>query len=202
MVMWFGCRVNAFGTTENAFFCAFITLRSQFHLHHRSQRALMETMSKITPYLDLSFNVLRCRPQQAVTPAAFEQGIWVCPTTMQNCANSQWHRLLLSRGFECVLPQCRTVPTVSDTGCFWAGDLSVSYHDAELCQQSVTPAAFEQGIWVCPTMMQNCANSQWHRLLLSKGFECVLPRCRAVATISDTGCSVCPTTMWLRYNIL
>ena len=35
------------------FFHAFITLRSQFHLHHRSQRALMEIMSKITPNLGL-----------------------------------------------------------------------------------------------------------------------------------------------------
>ena len=30
---------------------AFITLRSQFHLHHRSQRALTEIVSKITPNL-------------------------------------------------------------------------------------------------------------------------------------------------------
>ena len=37
------------------FFRAFITLRSQFHLHHRSQRALTEIVSKITPALDLSF---------------------------------------------------------------------------------------------------------------------------------------------------
>ena len=37
------------------FFRAFITLRSQFHLHHCSQRALTEIMSKITPTLDLSF---------------------------------------------------------------------------------------------------------------------------------------------------
>ena len=35
------------------FFGAFITLRSQFHLHHRSQRALTETVSKITPSLGL-----------------------------------------------------------------------------------------------------------------------------------------------------
>ena len=51
MVMWFGCHGDAFGTTENAFFHAFITLRSQFHLHHCSQLALMEIMSKITPKL-------------------------------------------------------------------------------------------------------------------------------------------------------
>ena len=36
------------------FFRAFITLRSQFHLHHRSQRALTEIVSKITPNLGLS----------------------------------------------------------------------------------------------------------------------------------------------------
>ena len=36
-----------------SFFRAFITLRSQFHLHHRSQRALTEIMSKITPNLGL-----------------------------------------------------------------------------------------------------------------------------------------------------
>ena len=35
------------------FFRAFITLRSQFHLHRRSQRALTEIVSKITPYLGL-----------------------------------------------------------------------------------------------------------------------------------------------------
>ena len=37
------------------FLCAFITLRSQFHLHHRSQRALTKIVSKITLTLDLSF---------------------------------------------------------------------------------------------------------------------------------------------------
>ena len=35
------------------FFRAFITLRSQFHLHHLSQRALAEIVSKITPNLGL-----------------------------------------------------------------------------------------------------------------------------------------------------
>ena len=35
------------------FLCAFITRRSQFHLHHRSQRALTEIVSKITPNLGL-----------------------------------------------------------------------------------------------------------------------------------------------------
>ena len=35
------------------FFRAFITLRSQFHLHHRSQRALTEIVSKISPNLGL-----------------------------------------------------------------------------------------------------------------------------------------------------
>ena len=44
---------DAFGTTENACFRAFITLRSQFHIHHRSQRALTEIVSKITPNLGL-----------------------------------------------------------------------------------------------------------------------------------------------------
>ena len=34
-------------------FRAFMTLRSQFHLHHRSQRALTEIVSKITPNLGL-----------------------------------------------------------------------------------------------------------------------------------------------------
>ena len=35
------------------FFHAFITLRSQFHLHHHSQEALTEIVSKITPNLGL-----------------------------------------------------------------------------------------------------------------------------------------------------
>ena len=51
MVTWFGHHGNAFGTTENAFFHAFITLRSQFHLHHHSQWSLTENVSKITPNL-------------------------------------------------------------------------------------------------------------------------------------------------------
>ena len=53
MVTWSGRHGDAFGTTEIAFFRAFITLRSQFHLHHRSQRALTEIVSKITPNLGL-----------------------------------------------------------------------------------------------------------------------------------------------------
>ena len=39
-----------------SFFCAFITFKSQFHLHHRSQRALTEIVSKINPNLGFSFN--------------------------------------------------------------------------------------------------------------------------------------------------
>ena len=50
MVTWFGRHGDAFGTTENAFFRAFITLRSQFHLHHRSQQASTEIVSKNHPY--------------------------------------------------------------------------------------------------------------------------------------------------------
>ena len=54
MVTRFGRHGDTFGTTENAFFFrAFITLRSQFHLHHRSQRTLTEIVSKITPNLGL-----------------------------------------------------------------------------------------------------------------------------------------------------
>ena len=52
-IMWFGHHGDAFSMTENAFFRAFITLRSQFHLHNRSQWALTEIMSKITPNLGL-----------------------------------------------------------------------------------------------------------------------------------------------------
>ena len=44
---------NAFCTTENACFCAFINLILQFHLHHCSQRTLTEIVSKITPNLGL-----------------------------------------------------------------------------------------------------------------------------------------------------
>ena len=52
-VTWFGRHGDAFGTTEITFFHAFITFRSQFHLHHHSQRALTEIVSKITPNLGL-----------------------------------------------------------------------------------------------------------------------------------------------------
>ena len=50
---------DAFGTTENAFFRAFITLRSQFHLHYRSQRTLTEIVSilSLPRTLVLSFNL-------------------------------------------------------------------------------------------------------------------------------------------------
>ena len=55
VVTWFGRRGDTLGTTENVFFSprAFITLRSQFHLHHGSQRALTEIVSEITPNLGL-----------------------------------------------------------------------------------------------------------------------------------------------------
>ena len=53
MVTCFGRHGDAFGTTENAFFRAFITLRSKFHLHHRFQWALTEIVSKITPNFGL-----------------------------------------------------------------------------------------------------------------------------------------------------
>ena len=41
-------HIDAFDTTENACFCVFITLRSQFHLHFCSQRTLTEIVLKIT----------------------------------------------------------------------------------------------------------------------------------------------------------
>ena len=53
MCTWFWRHGDVFGTTENAFFRAFITLRSQFYLHHRAQRTLTEIVSKITPNLGL-----------------------------------------------------------------------------------------------------------------------------------------------------
>ena len=59
MCTWFQCHGDAFGTTENACFRAFITLRSQFHLHHCFQRILTEIVSKITPNLGLVLWVLR-----------------------------------------------------------------------------------------------------------------------------------------------
>ena len=54
MVTWFGHHGDAFGMSEIAFFRAFVTLRSQFHLHHHSQRALTEIVSKITQNLGLA----------------------------------------------------------------------------------------------------------------------------------------------------
>ena len=49
---------DGFGMTENACFRAGYTLRSQFHQHHCSPQTLMEIVSKITPTLDLSFNII------------------------------------------------------------------------------------------------------------------------------------------------
>ena len=54
IVTWFWRHGDAFGTTKNAFFRAFITLRSQFHLHYRSQQTLTEIVSKFTPNLGLA----------------------------------------------------------------------------------------------------------------------------------------------------
>ena len=48
-----GARVGQFAAENACFFRAFITLRSQFHVHNRSQRALTEIVSKITPNLGL-----------------------------------------------------------------------------------------------------------------------------------------------------
>ena len=45
MCTWFWRHGDAFGSTENALF----VLRSQFHLHHRSQRASTEIVSKNHP---------------------------------------------------------------------------------------------------------------------------------------------------------
>ena len=47
---------DAFGTTENACFSAFITLRSQFHLHHILSELSRKSCQKTPPTLDLFFN--------------------------------------------------------------------------------------------------------------------------------------------------
>jgi len=51
MCTWF--HGDAFGTTKNACFRAFISLRSQFRLHYCFQRTLTEIVSEITPNLGL-----------------------------------------------------------------------------------------------------------------------------------------------------
>ena len=51
MCTWFCRHGDAFGTTEKCLFSCIWTLRSQFHLHHRSQRTLSEIVSRITPNL-------------------------------------------------------------------------------------------------------------------------------------------------------
>ena len=50
----FQCQGDAFGMTENTRFRAFITFRSQFHLHHCSQLN-GSRVKKSPPTLDLSF---------------------------------------------------------------------------------------------------------------------------------------------------
>ena len=49
-----GVRATLSVGQKMPFFHAFITLRSQFHLHHRSQQALTEIVSKITLNLGLA----------------------------------------------------------------------------------------------------------------------------------------------------
>ena len=49
----FGVMATLSVQQKMPFFRAFITLRSQFHLHHHSQRALTDIVSKITPNLGL-----------------------------------------------------------------------------------------------------------------------------------------------------
>ena len=56
VVIWscdLGVMVTLLVRQKMPFFLAFITLRPQFHLHHRSQQALTEIVSKITPKLGL-----------------------------------------------------------------------------------------------------------------------------------------------------
>ena len=56
MVTWFGRHGDAFGMTENAFFRAFITLSSQFHLHSSFSASFNGNRVKKSPLtLDLSF---------------------------------------------------------------------------------------------------------------------------------------------------
>ena len=59
MVTWFGRHGRRFWYDRKClFFCAFVTLRSQFHLHHHFQQVLTEIVSKITPNLGLTWRSL------------------------------------------------------------------------------------------------------------------------------------------------
>ena len=61
------------------FFRAFITLRSQFHLHHCSQRALTEIVSKISPNLGLVLNtyLFILRAFSIVVPRVSLKYLWL-----------------------------------------------------------------------------------------------------------------------------
>ena len=49
----FGVMATLSVRQKMPFFRAFITFRSHFHIHHRSQQALTEIVSKVTPNLGL-----------------------------------------------------------------------------------------------------------------------------------------------------
>ena len=59
-----GVMATLYVRQKMPFFRAFITLRSQFHLHHRSQRALRKSGQKSPLTLDLSFKSRACLPNR------------------------------------------------------------------------------------------------------------------------------------------
>ena len=86
------------------FLCAFITRRSQFHLHHRSQRTLTEIVSKITQTLDLSFKKGDRHSPGKYRPFALTSGLYKSLEHIIYChimSHLQTHNILtnLSHGF-------------------------------------------------------------------------------------------------------
>ena len=96
---------DAFGTKENACFRAFITLRSQFHLHDCSQRTLTEIVSKITPNFGL---------------VLYKVTIYNCLTICSIHVFSYYIHHQMWKGLK-VLPfdQCETHATGIDLSEFW-----------------------------------------------------------------------------------
>ena len=92
---------DPFDTTENAFFRAFRTLRSQLHLHHRSQRALTEIMSKITP--NLGQNTRGHAATAVISLAHSAVTYWSCFAIHKHLRHVKNMKLLLRHGiYTCI----------------------------------------------------------------------------------------------------
>ena len=122
MVTWFEHHSDTFGT-----FRAFITLRSQFHLHQCSQRALTEIVSKITPNLGLVLKVIWCfMPSQPLRLYQVESAAWIPPQRIMLSAYSSIHSQV---------EDCKTKTKTHVTSCTNKTKMAAALSSTSCCYQ-------------------------------------------------------------------